>query len=250
MAAVLLLAWGIAEIAVSIGSKNVSLPTPSLVFVFGAPLGDNASAVWMMVLKHFGPESAHNCTLSFYDKDRKNIEHQWLVSHGSPPFLPPGQFDQPQHTIYVLEANPQGIIPGSFQWSPLDPDRQHYEVSISCRDGVFVEKWDVTRVEGTLRSRLVIERGPEWVRKNPNLDPTVFKCEDPEFLSTALATEAPRSAKKVVHPGWKPNYRVEVPMAIIDPNGNLQIASAIGGRTDFGCWNLLAKHFGDSPVKP
>ncbi len=34
-------------------------------------------------------------------------------------------------------------------------------------------------------------------------------------------------------------------MAIIDSNGNLQIASAIHGQTDFGCWNILAKHFGD-----
>ena len=52
---------------------------PSLVFVFGAPLGDNDSSTWIMMLKHYGPVSAHNCTVAFFDDDRKNIEHQWLV---------------------------------------------------------------------------------------------------------------------------------------------------------------------------
>jgi hypothetical protein len=243
----LLLAWAVAEFR----SRREPIPPPSFVFLFGVPLGDNAASVWMMVPRHYGPGSAHNCTLSFYDKDRKNIEHLWLVNHSSSPFLPPGQFDPSQAMLYVLEANPEGVILGHFQGSPLDPDRQHYEVSISCREGVFVEKWEVTRVHGVLRSRLVIERGSEWVRQNPHLDPIVFKCEDPEFVSTPLTTEVRHIPKKVVHPGWKPSYRVEPPMAIIDPNGNLQIASGIkqpdgSTMTDFGCWNLLTKHFGDA----
>jgi hypothetical protein len=224
-----------------------STKVPSLVFIFGAPLGDNASATWMMIPKHYGPESAHNCTISFYDKDRKNLEHLWLVNHGSPPFLPHGEFDQSQQVIQISEANPDGVILGAFQWSPLNPNSQHYDISISCRDGVFIEKWEVARVGGILRSSLVIEHGAAWVRQNPNCDPVIFRCVDPEFVGTPLATEIPKITKKVVHPGWKPNYPVEVPMAIIDPNGNLQIASAIGGRTDFGCWNILMKHFGDNP---
>jgi hypothetical protein len=32
---------------------------PSLAFVFGAPLGDNDSAQWIMMLKHYGPGSIH-----------------------------------------------------------------------------------------------------------------------------------------------------------------------------------------------
>jgi hypothetical protein len=251
LAIALVLVWVIAELTGR--SRNTAIPTPSLVFLFGAPLGDNASSVWIMIPRHYGPGSAHNCTIAFYDKDRKNIEHLWLVNHGSPPFLPPGRFDPSQQTIYALEANPEGVIPGHFQWSPLDPDRQHYEASISCRDGVFVEKWEITRVDGILRSSLVIERGPEWVKKNPHLDPVVFKCEDPEFVSTPLATEVPSRPRMVVHPGWKPNYKVEHPMAIIDSNGNLQVASGIRQpdgtiRTDFGCWNLLTKHFGGAAI--
>ncbi|MGC1659021.1 MAG: DUF4062 domain-containing protein [Candidatus Acidiferrales bacterium] len=223
---------------------------PSLLFVFGVPLGDNDSASWLMLLRHYGPKPAYNCNVEFYDSDRKNIEHQWLVAHPNSPFPPPGlAAGESQKRVYVAETGPEGS-PGSFSWNPLDPDRQHYTVSISCRDGVFVEKWEMTRVDGILRSAITIERGPQWVEKNPNLDPVVFKCSDPEFIGTPLATEVPKLAKKAVHPGWKPNHRFEVPAAIIDPNGNVQVVSGIklpdgSTLTDFGCWNILTKHFGD-----
>ena len=202
-----------------------------------------------MLLRHYGPKPAYNCNIEFYDSDRKNIEHQWLVAHPNSPFPPPGLAGESQKRIHVGEAGPEGSS-GSFAWNPLNPDRQHYTVSISCRDGVFVEKWEVTRVDGILRSAITIERGPQWVEKNPNLDPVVFKCSDPEFISTPLATEVPKLAKKAVHPGWKPNHRFEVPAAIIDPNGNVQVVSGIklpdgSTLTDFGCWNILTKHFED-----
>jgi hypothetical protein len=57
-------------------NSKVAPSTPSLVFVFGAPLGDNDSATWVMTLHHYGPESAHNCNIQFYDDDRKNVEHE------------------------------------------------------------------------------------------------------------------------------------------------------------------------------
>jgi len=140
--------------------------TPSLVFVFGAPLGDNKSPDWIMMLAHYGPNPAYNCTVRFFDDDRKNLEHLWLVKHPNSPFLPPGLFDKSQESRHVAEASPEGSI-GSFIWRPLDPDCQHYTVSIDCRDGAFVEKWEVTRVQGTLRAKLTIERGPRWVEKKP-----------------------------------------------------------------------------------
>lgn len=62
-----------------VNTKSDAPPMPSLVFVFGAPLGDNDSASWIMMLKHFGPGIAYNCDIGFYDDDRKNIEHEcWL----------------------------------------------------------------------------------------------------------------------------------------------------------------------------
>lgn len=114
---------------------------------------------------------------------------------------------------------------------------------------------EVTRVNGILRSRITIERGPQWIKKNPGRDPVVFKLEDPEFISTPLATELPKSSMaKVVHPGWKPNHRFEIPAAIIDPNGNVQVVSGIklpdgSTLTDFGCWNVLTRHFGDESTE-
>ena len=223
---------------------------PSLVFIFGAPLGDNNSATWVMMLKHFGPGPAHNCDIGFYDDDRKNIEHQWLVQHPNTPFPPPGLAGKSQEHMHIAEAGPEGAS-GNFNWTPLDPDRQHYTVSISCRDGVFVEKWEVTRVNGILRSRITIERGPQWIEKNPGIDPLIFKLEDPEFIALPLAAKVPDlTSGKLVHPGWKPKHRFEVPVAIIDPNSNIQVMSGAKQpdgsiRTDFGSWNILTKHFGD-----
>jgi hypothetical protein len=232
--------------------SEATLLTPSLVFVFGTPLGDNDSASWVMMLKHYGPGPAYNCDIGFFDDDRKNIEHEWLVQHPDSPFPPPGLAGESQKHIHVAEASPEGE-PGNFVWNPLNPNSQHYTVSISCRDGVFVEKWEVTRVNGILRSIITIEHGPAWIKKNPNLSPVVFRCEDPEFIRTSLATELPKSSPgKVVHPGWKPSHRFEVPAAIIDSNGNVQVLSGVklpdgSTLTDFGCWNILVRHFGDKP---
>jgi hypothetical protein len=231
-------------------SSQPSTKTPSFIFVFGAPLGDDDSSSWIMMIKHYAPNPAYNCDIIFYDNDRKNIEHQWLVGHPNSPYPPPGLAGESQKRISVAEAGPEGSS-GSFTWNPLNPNSQHYTVSISCRDGVFAEKWEVTRVDGILRSMIAIEHGPQWIKNNPNLSPVVFRCVDPEFVTASLATELPKSSPgKVVHPGWKPKHRFEVPAAIIDPNGNVQVVSGVklpdgSTLTDFGCWNILTRHFGD-----
>jgi hypothetical protein len=226
------------------------LKPPSLIFVFGAPLGDNDSSTWIMMLKHYGPDIAHNCTVDFFDDDRKNIEHRWLVEHGSPPFLPTGQFDESQKRFHVAEAGPEAGSVSSFNWTPVDPNRQHYTVSINCRDGGFIEKWEVTRVNGVLRTKIVIEHGSQWRKNNPGLNPVVFRCEDPEFMSTPLAVTIPHQPQKILHPGWKPSHRFEIPVAIIDFNHHVQVMSGVrqpdgSTQTDFGCWNILTKHFGE-----
>jgi hypothetical protein len=235
----------------SSGSKTIAseASTPSLLFVFGAPLGDNDSAKWIMAIKHYGPEDAHNCQIDFYDDDRKNIEHEWLVKHPDSPYPPPGLAGQSQHSVYVAEASREGSV-GSFIWDPVNTNSQHYTVSISCRAGLFVEKWAITRVNGILRSQITIEHGAQWMKDNPTLEPTVFRYEDPEFIKTALATEMPKaSIGKVVHPGWKPLHKFAVPSAILDPNGNIQVVVGVklpdgSTKTDFGSWNILTRHFG------
>ncbi len=231
-------------------APSTIITKPSLVFVFGAPLGDNDSATWIMMLRHYGPRTAYNCDIIFSDNDRKNIEHEWLVKHPNSPYPPPWLAGESQRRIQVQEAGPEGSV-GSFQWNPINPNSQHYTVGINCRDGYFVEKWEIARVNGILRSAIAIEQGAQWVKGNPGKDPVVFTHQDPEFVRSALATEIPKATVgKVVHPGWKPKYTFEVPAAIIDPNGNVQVVSGIkqpdgSTLTDFGSWNILTRHYGD-----
>jgi hypothetical protein len=239
----LLICWGVLEF-------KRPKEAPSFVFVFGAPLGDNDSPVWIMMLKHYGPNPAYNCDIEFFDQDRKNIEHQWLLQHPGSSFPPPGLAGKSQERLRVPEAGPIGSI-GSFQWTPFDPNCQHYTASISCRDGVFKEDWEVTRVNGVLRTKITIEHGPQWIERNPKLDRVVFACSEPEFSKTPLASTLPAAKPQPNNPGWKPNHRFEFPVAIIDPNGHVQVMSGIklpdgSTKTDFGCWNILTRHFGDA----
>jgi hypothetical protein len=228
-----------------------TLEEPSFLWVFGAPLGDNASPTWIMIVQHYGPSPAYNCDVQFYDKDRKNIEHQWLVAHPKWPFPPPGiAGGESQKIIHYAEAGPVSPV-DKFQWSPVDPNRQHYSASIVCRDGVFVETWEVTRVNGTLRTKITVERGPDWVKKHPRSNPIVFTCTDPEFMPASLAEKLPEP-KPLIHPGWKPKHVMEVPVAIIDPNRNVQFLAGVtlpdgSQNTEFGCWSLLTKKLGDKP---
>lgn len=224
---------------------------PSFVFVFGAPLGDNSSPVWVMLLKHFGPNPAYNCDIEFFDEDRKSIEHQWLVRHPNSPYPAPELAGKSQERFHIPEAGAQGSG-GSFQWTPVDPDRQHYTASIICREGTFVEHWEVTRIDGALRTKIRIEHGPQWIEKNPKLNPVIFECVDPEFTSSPLALVLPEMQRQPTHPGWKPNHRFEFPVAIIDPNSHVQVMSGVklpdgSVKTDFGCWNILLRHYGDKP---
>ena len=233
-----------------VSQTSVKSSTPSLVFVFGAPLGENDSSTWIMMLKHYGPNTAYNCDIVFVDEDRKNIEHKWLLEHPESSFLPVGGVaGQSQASFHIPEAGPERP-PLNFKWDPVDPNSQHYTISISCRDGHFVEHWEVTRVDGVLRTKITIERGPQWIEKNPMRSPIVFTCAEPGFSRTSLASSLPVKTPPLINPGWKRNHRFDFPVAILDPNGNVQVMSGVklpdgSQKTDFGCWNMLARHFGD-----
>lgn len=228
--------------------------TPSFLFIIGAPLGDNESATWIMLARHYGPDRAYDCQLEFFDQDRMNIESLWRTAHNNAPFNPPGMFDASQARMHIPEAGPESGTAASFKWNPLDPNRQHYTMNIDCRDGYFVETWQITRVNGILRSKIVVEHGIEWGKKNPGKNRMIFQYADPEFVATDLLTAIPKREAKYVHPGWKPGYKFAFPVAIINPNGRINILSGIkqpdgSTRTDFGSWNLLTKHLGDESTK-
>ncbi len=231
--------------------KKAPIPqTPSLIFVIGVPLGDNDSPTWLMLLRHYGSNTVYSCQVDLIDDDRKNIEHQWLAKHPNSPFLPAGMFPPSQTSIRVAEGGPEGPLP-NFTWKPLDPNRQHYTILISCRDGYFIQKWEVTRVNRILRTKISVEHGQQWIANNPTSSAVVFQCQDPEFVSTDLLTVVPQRVPRQPNPGWKPNHRFEVPAAIIDSNGNVQVLFGVqqpdgSTWTDFGCWNYISKHFGDT----
>jgi hypothetical protein len=207
-----------------------------------------------MFINHYGPNTAYSCKIEFFDRDRKNIEHEWLVRNPGHPFLPQGMFDASQTAFEIAEAGVEPTSASNFQWKPLDSNHQHYSANIICRDGVFSETWEVTRIDGVLRSKIMVEHGPEWIRKNPGKNRIVFEYQDPEFVPSGLLKEVPPKAKRSVHVGWKPNHEFSVPVAIVDPNGRLQVMSGVkdstGLTTKFGSWNLLTEHFGHEGSKP
>ena len=82
---------------------------PSFVFVFGAPLGDNDSPVWVMMLTHYGPKPSYNCDIEFFDADRKNIERQWLLQHPGSSFPPPGLAGKSQERLRCLPSAEMGV---------------------------------------------------------------------------------------------------------------------------------------------
>lgn len=223
-------------------------PRPSLPFIFGAPLGDNDSPVWIMTIEHYGLEPAFNCSLEFYDRDRKNIEHEWLVNHPTSSFPPHGFADgESQQSFHVPEVDLVGNA-GNFQWTPLDPNHQHYSIEIVCRghDGQFHEDWEVTRVGGVLRTSIKLERPAPAVERNPDLGREIFTCTDPEFYNAPLISTLPEAwPPHLVNPGWKSNHPFEMPVIIIDPNGGLEVGG-VKGVASLGCWDILTKHFGDA----
>jgi hypothetical protein len=221
---------------------------PSFPFIFGAPLGDNNSPDWLMMLHHFGQSPAYNCRLELWDLDRKNIEHLWREQNHNYLFSPPDIVrGESQKVVTVPEADALNDTGGSFEWLPLDPDRQHYTVSIGCRDGEFTETWNVTRVQGALRSEMKIERSDRWIASNPNLEKLIYSCSDREFESSPLLSSLPPPIPKEVNPGWKPNHRFEVPVVIIDPNNHAEIMSGVAGvpPEKLGCWTGLTVHMGN-----
>lgn len=221
-------------------------PTPkppfvlSTGFIFGVPLGENYSPDWLMSVQHYGPDPAYNCDFNFYDEDRLHIEHLWLTKHPDSSFPPAGIADGPsQWGLHIDELDPIEN-PRTFDWKPLNPNQQHYTAEIICRSGQFHEEWNTTRINGFLRTKMILKQ--VIYRVNKNYFEQIFGCTDPEFSSAPLAETLPKVwPPHPVNPGWKPNHRFEFPVAILAPNNTIQVA---GSGYSQGCWDLLTKHYG------
>lgn len=222
--------------------------TPSFPFVFGAPLGDNVSPVWMMMFKHYGPNPAYNCSVEFYDEDRKHVEYDWLAKHPKLSFVPEEVTGgESQKFFHISELDPVDN-PDRFEWRPLDPNNQHYGVEIICRgsDGQFHEDWEVSRIDGSLRTSIKLGRPSPALKRNPDLPAVIFECTDTGFTNFPLLSTMPPNfdISAPINPGWKPHHRFEMPVVIIDPNNNTEVVG-MKGVSSLGCWDLLTKHFGN-----
>ena len=71
--------------------------------------------------KHYGPGPAHNCTIDFYDKDRINIQHEWLLKHPDSPFAPHELVGDVRHQIRIAEAGSERAISNVQMDSTLTP---------------------------------------------------------------------------------------------------------------------------------
>jgi hypothetical protein len=212
--------------------------SPSFVFVFGAPLGENDSAMWMMFLKHYGPGPALGPnTIDFQDADREQLLRNWALKH--PLVSPPSGLIAAAQTQKMLPTEGP-TLEDEFNWRPLNPDHQHYTVGISSRDETFTEDWQVARVKGALRTRLKI------VRTLPESKEVIFECADAD-LPTADPSAAPLSRQPAafVPPfvGWRPYLKT--PVVIVPYNGHLYWGSSAG---DSACWQAGSQHLGDAAL--
>jgi hypothetical protein len=179
----------------------------SFPFIMGAPLGDNDSPEWMMVVRTYGPPSTYNCNVKFTD-----------LAGG------------PTHFLHV------NTIPGpnlGFAWKPVDLNQQHYVVEISCPDIAYKEDWEVGRVQGLLRTRITLTKVFLWDAPEP-----IYSCTD---RVSSYSTDPVKLQDKytTVNPDWKPNHTFEFPTIIIPSRNNPgQFAYSVTVKNP-GCWECL-----------
>jgi hypothetical protein len=211
---------------------------PSFVYVAGLPLGESNSPLVLLEYVHFGPSPAYNCEIHFSDLDRIKLRQKWLSANPGISFAPPNLYGATEIAWQVNELDAGlKVRPTTSRWVVLDPDHQHYDIGINCRDGVFSERWDIARIDGRLRTRFSVERVFPFTGRKPEV---VFDCADPEFVD-APATVPPDFNPNDTHPeinvGWQASHRYDPPAAIFDPNGNVESATAPGW--DVGCWDRM-----------
>jgi hypothetical protein len=221
--------------------KQEHLP-PSIPFILGVPYGDNDSPLWVMLIKHYGESPAYNCEVSFYDEDRKNIGRAWLASHPGFSFPPINLIGESSKVFRdIPEIDKRGW--GSFEWTPIDPNRQHYTTVSECRDGQFIEYWDVTRVNGNLEMAMRLEWTETWAKQHPEMQGTIFSCKDHDFSTSPLAVIIPPLQSITVNRGFQLNHSLGYPVAILDPNNHVQTLTK---RNDVSCWRLVNEHIGEA----
>jgi hypothetical protein len=211
--------------------------SPSFVFVFGGPLGDNHSAIWAMFPRHFGPQPALGPNeIEFWDTDRQQILRDWAISHR--PAIPPKELAATAEKAIVLPTVGPTLDFGEFNWQPLNPNRQYYRIGINSPEGnVFTEDWRVARIKGELRTQIII------TREQPKPKQTIFECTDPDFSSPISSDSSNAQVTAGMPPsiGWRPNLKTPV---VIFPYVNHFFWGL--SATDSPCWHVATHHLGDA----
>lgn len=218
------------------GDRHAVSPTPtqtdlrdSLPFILGAPLGDNDSSVWQMMVMPFGVLSSFDCGIKFSDLYRQTLKTS-------------------AHSIGEAEKNLHFSSTSTnddsrFTWVPIDRDHQHYHVEINCRHGAYDEDWEVARVQGQLRTKITIDRLSPWSDQKPE---KVYSCIDHVSARPSETTKFQLQDKyALANPDWKPNHVFEFPVVIRPLEGNPGHYVYVMGANNPGCWECLLGKCGE-----
>jgi hypothetical protein len=116
------------------------VPTPSFVYIAPGVWSPAPRNLWLMLIRHYGPEPVNNIEIVFVDKDRQNAISKKESATEQ-------EIRGEQVTLHFPEIDPtEGFWAKTFPWAPLDPDHEHFEIVEVCREGRFSEKLDIERV--------------------------------------------------------------------------------------------------------
>jgi hypothetical protein len=202
-------------------------------FIVGAPLGDNDSRMWEMIVRPFGvlQSKSYSCDLMFHDLIKQRQKESWLKQRANSKHLP----ELIKET--GVKITMPFYTPENFKWSSIDPNKQHYHVEITCPNGAYDEDWEIKRIQGQLRTKITIDKVSPWEGQKPE---SIYSCIDPVSARPGEPIEfVPQDRYPKVNTNWKPNHAYEFPVAIIanenDPNSHVFIMHA----EHPGCWVCL-----------
>lgn len=131
-------------------SPATSAKVASYVFVFPAVwLGTDRefpkTGMWDFMINHRGPDPCINTEIFFVD-----MVKQKLVT-GAKSYLTLEDINSYQLILRFPEVDAHGhgsVFAQQFQWKPVDPDHEHYDVVASWRDGSVGEDLAIERLNG------------------------------------------------------------------------------------------------------
>jgi len=143
---------------------------PSYVFLNPGPwLLDGR---WDLVVNHRGSKTSYGVQILFVDEDRLDSLKR------SQKVLSPADLDSYQAILTIPEVNPKGrgtVFAKQFIWRPFSPEKSHFTVEITWRDGRAHEDLRIARVQEKWAYAMSLS--------NPETGRHLFDCKDPNYPS-------------------------------------------------------------------